>query len=374
MTVDGVFTAPHIADHKRADAHPVNAYSSISPTKCELLSAKREVPLITCIDRTKGGNTMAAKNKKRSVPINPFESTLLGRTISPAAMERAVAAASNLDKSLKSIGERARLYSEAYKLRLDAQKQLKREATPLADITDLRKVADEVAKRKVVAPKVTRVPGGILTGSYVLRITPPYAYSDTLMYGSDPADTRNSAVANAGDGELGFTMLADLTRGTPFTDPFSRLPGRNIQIAARLGVFFFPLFAQGLLRAEVPPALSYAWWTVSTGMPAWTFGQIALWLMGFRLDGTLDTFIGGSGYQPWDKHTTDLEFDWGSFNSPMTLYANTDGGHFYLIYLECVGMAQSFGRDAQASVAGGMMNCALPYVDIDFQYTPIFNP
>jgi len=317
---------------------------------------------------------MAAKNSKRSAPVNPFESTLFGRTVSHAAMRRAMAAANKRDDSLNSARERARLYGESYKARLDAQKRLKKDLTHPADITDLRKVGDELAKRKVLAPAVAKGQGGILAGSYSLRIAPEYEFGDIFMAGSDPNDSRNSAFAHRGNGGLGFAMLADQTRGSAFTDPFTHLPGRNILTRVQLGTFFIPLFAPGELRADVSPALSFAWWTVSTGMPAWTFGQISLQFLGFRFDGSLETSIIGGSNQLWDRHTTDLEFDLGSLTTPMTLFANTDGVHFYLIFVECLGFAQSFGKDAQASVAGGIINCVLPFIDIDFRYIPVLHP
>jgi len=274
-----------------------------------------------------------------------------GQTIPPAVLRAALA-----DAKARSGGigkEKLGLYREADRYR-------RKEAAP--DLAGLRRIGDRIAKRKVVAPPVARSAGAIVAGSYTLRLTPGYDFG---AIHSSPQDARNTAFVHRLTGNLGLSMYAE-RRGH---DAFG---------SVSIGAFFVPMFGPARLRASINLPLSFAWWTISTGVTAVTLGMLSFDIATFRRDGTRVPSVhrtGGGFKVVWfNQIGIDLDFDFGSISdNPMTAGVEVDTDHFYLISLQCFGQAFSNGEDKPGFTAnaGGILNATLPFIDLDLELIPV---
>jgi hypothetical protein len=299
------------------------------------------------------------RNKGRSITgSSTFEISRAGRIIPSAVMHRAIADAKVRQDGL--IGEQIKLYRETEKYRSELRKRTNKEPALIHSVAGLRGVVDKIAKRQIVAPSAARPRPGILAGSYSLRLTPGYDYGEVVTTGFGPNDPRNSGFVNRQTGELGLKILAD-----------KALNVGNPHVRMQLGAFFIPMFGPARLQASIAPALSFAWWTVSTGPEAMTWGSISFLFLGYRFDGTFETVSSLDYQQIWYKVTNDLEFDLGSNSTPMSTTGEIDTDHFYLIRVNVNGLASCSGLPPQSSVAGGILNMTLPYIDLDLKLVPV---
>lgn len=287
-----------------------------------------------------------------------------GRAIPPAVMRRAMTEANGRLQGLAK--EKIRLYREAGKYRRKLRQPVDGRYPAVArDVKGLREIGNRLAKRKVIAPALVKPVPGILSGSYSLRLTPVYDYGNLNYF---PHNSRNSAFARRRTGELGFNMLAERK-------------GADAFVSISLGAFFIPMFGPAHLRASINPALSFAWWIISTGAEAITLALMDFRISPYKFDGTYDVNVhptsSGTRDLWFEQIGLDLDFDFGSISdNPMNAAVDVDTDHFYLIQLECLGQAFSFGTDKPGftGVAGGILNATLPYIDLDLQWIPVAAP
>jgi hypothetical protein len=299
------------------------------------------------------------KSKNRIADIGARELARGGRTIPPAVMR---SAKENTKTRVAGVSkETLRLCREAAAFRRKLQKPLDRKDPQVAHaVAGLRGIGDRLAKRKVLAPAAARLTPGIIAGSYSLRLTPGYDYGDVNVVAPD---SRNSAFVQRSIGALGFEIYTDNPNVLPFAN-------------ATIGSFFFPMFGPARMRASINPTLAYAWWTVATGSDALTLAVMSMNVYSILPDGTYVPNVnetGGGIKSIWYNQDQQglLEFGVQSVSdNPMTAGVDVDTDHFYLITLECLGEAFSLTTDGFTSVAGGILNMMLPYIDIDVQLIP----
>ncbi|HTE39790.1 MAG TPA: hypothetical protein VK629_03120 [Steroidobacteraceae bacterium] len=301
-----------------------------------------------------------AKNKRTPAADTALDLAHGGRRISPAAMKRA----------LGSISTRSRITSpDKLKLSLEAEEHRQKLRAPLGRdaakaFAGMDRIANGIAKRKLKAPAVKIPAGGLLGGSYSLRLTPGYDFGDLKAF---PNNGRNKAFVRRSTGNMGCTVVSE-----------SKDDWATAVIT--LGAFFIPLFGPARVRASINPSLVFASWVNSTGAHATTLAQMRFTVSAHKPDGSLDLNVHPTGALKslWFMDVgIGLDFDIvNSPDNPMQASVDVDTNHFYLYRLECLAEALSFAQKGNKdfkSNCGGILDVQLPFISLDLQTIPVIS-
>ncbi|HKT80951.1 MAG TPA: hypothetical protein VJP86_12075 [Vicinamibacterales bacterium] len=285
------------------------------------------------------------------------------RKVSAAALRRAMATVNT--RMAADATRQISLYRELSKHRSRVRTALDRAgrdrlAVRAAVNGDRARKIGKLLARHTVAPVVPFTPG-IFDAATVLRLTPGY---DLGSIQSFPKNARNSAFVHRRTGEMGF-------------DVFAERHGEDASATIALSAVFIPSTGPAHLKATISPSISFAFWTISTGTVAITLALKSFSISPFRFDGSFDVNVpttGGGFNTIWFKQIgIDLDFGFGTEETPMHASADVDTNHFYVIGLECIGQAFSAGDDRPGftSNAGGILRASLPFIDLELRSIPI---
>ena len=269
-------------------------------------------------------------------------------------------------------------FKEKSKLQREASKYLSKIRKPMAKadskeigraVDGQRAMAAKLAKRKLIVPRTSLEVGGVLAGSYSVRLAPPYDYASTQPYTSNPEET---ASANRFAGQMGCSASTFEVEGSSF-----------LGAQASIGSFFFPPFGPGILQARANPALTFSWLVENVqtdgfvGLPA-SLGLLSLGIIGYR-----GTQIGPSSSQLVSLWGEDIDLELGEFgvkfdfesigNNPLATQLDVDTDHFYLVYVNCFCLAQANGWQATRTLASASLSVTLPSISLGLQLVPVLS-
>lgn len=217
---------------------------------------------------------------------------------------------------------------------------------------------ERLAKHKLVTPVRPRDIGGILAGSYSVKVVPPYdfAFQDTSVGFGNP-DV--SATGDKNSGQMSCYIVSDTQAPSGAT------------ASSVLGVFFIPRFPLATLRVSVDPALAFFWWVNATPTPdchfAWSRARLCVAIEGF-LDGQ-----NNHDKTLWDdpvRFCGQNDFDFGSIpDEPLSTQLKVDSSHFYVVSLMC--WCQVMGDVWPGSRGVASLAVTLPSFTLDVQAIPI---
>jgi hypothetical protein len=256
--------------------------------------------------------------------------------------------------------EKSALQQQAQKYLAEAQSSSGEPAPEGSEATKalngLRLIAEQLAKRKLTILPHVNGAGGILSGHYSLNMVPPYDYSD-FSANVDFGNPTVSASADESSGEMRSSVATD----------FKAKSGGDTFTA--LGIYFYPRFQNGTLRASVNPSFIFSWWANSlSSLPmvqvANTLAYGAFGITAYS--GSTIVAQNAQDFSLWQEFIArDLQFDFGSKNESLAAQMNVDGEHSYVISLCCYSIAQAGGWPG--SLAGATLNTSLPSITVDVE-------
>ena len=268
-----------------------------------------------------------------------------------------------LTRGLQSqLREKRALAKPAAQARSRTTRSMPGSASPrVAGAADGFRGLSERAKRKLAVPVLPVQLGGILAGTYTLRVTPPYdlASTDTSIGFGSPA---LSATAGRNSGQMSCFVVSDVAAASGGT------------AMATLGVLFTPRFSPAILSASANPAISFFWWVNAQPTPqchaadsraSVLFGIISV--KGLSVDGESEQDL-----PLWDEPITFCEennFDFGTRQSSLSAQMDVDSSHSYIVFLTCFSSALADSWPGSRAVAN--LAVTLPSITLDVRAIPI---
>jgi hypothetical protein len=278
-----------------------------------------------------------------------------------------------LNRSVSRIGGQLNAqFKERSKLREEAAKYRKKIETPRKAIgasketaqtaAALRAITDQVAKRKVIPPVLSRDVSGILAGTYSVTISPPYPYTffESSIYRGSPS---SAAWADDYTGQITLRTETDNSRASWATP------------TAGLGIFFSPNFPTGFLRARANLATTFSWWV--NALPRCEAASNASFNFGIWVLTPEGLAVQLPDYHQvevlWSSMVYDgLDFDFGSKAYPLSTQSKVDGGQTYLVLLLCTCDAHDTAG-WPGSLAGANLAATLPSVTLEVEAFPVLS-
>jgi hypothetical protein len=256
---------------------------------------------------------------------------------------------------------RAKEIDKKWAMRQKAAKYLSRLQSPSGDganrnpktekaVQGLREITDQVARQKLIAPRIAAVPPGILAGSYTLRFAPPYAD----LPGAYASATGNSTVLTTAAQNLGqydVGVASDV---------------KNLSVAGAsytFGVSLAPLFGVATVRAWIDAQIAFSWWVNSIGPTAWSQGQAGITLVqpDRQIEGVpwavRNTFLNW-----YERVNNEVDFDIGSMAAPASIEATGVTGN---VIVQVSVWAYALADGWPGSLAGANLSITVPSITVE---------
>jgi len=258
-------------------------------------------------------------------------------------------------------------------IRQQATKYLRQLAPPVARNTDeksanaideLRAITDQLAKRKLAAPRKRHVIPDTW-GSYSLRFTPPYLGMGTYSVGSISSVSGEPVISASGVDALGqLSCSVHSNHDKPSAGTASNV----------MGVYFKPMFSQANARVSFESDIAFSWYVNSIRNKVGRVraqGMIRL----YQYDGAFvqpslhsGAFIGFSIYAE-----NEIKFNAHSNAGPTWhLEAPVSSNHHYfvVISLDC----SASGAGWPGSLAGVSTMVTVPSITVSITGEPVLQP
>jgi len=224
------------------------------------------------------------------------------------------------------------------------------------------------AKRKLAAPKVAQVVGGLLPGRLSVSAIPPFDF-DHVLFGSGTGSNiaTRAASANRLNGRIDVSAITSANKGFGGGSAYGVV-----------GLYFHP-FGSGRLSVHVNPTYSFQWWTNSIRPTALvkSHGHVSVTIYG--VDAYADTTgepativsTASTNIFSWnEEETNQVRFDFKSdLQTPGTVSLDVNHTLVYYLFVESQVGVHSFGWPG--SLAGAKMSIAVPSIAYDYQLHPI---
>ncbi|HMH17467.1 MAG TPA: hypothetical protein VK572_04890 [Burkholderiales bacterium] len=220
----------------------------------------------------------------------------------------------------------------------------------------------KLAKRKLAAPKLAGEVGGILGGSFSVKVVPPfdYAYTIPFLTAGNPSLVGS---ANKNTGQMSGSAVSDFQNrsfGSMYTE---------------MGIYVRPTFSPSMLRVSASPAFSIEWWTNSlyADSAVRSFGSGLLGI--YAQQGEIGPSRGAvSIFDSWDQQATQqIQFDFGSNpHIPVSTQLEVDPSFSCVVFVSTTTHVETVGWPG--SLAGSMMSVTLPSITYELDLIPVLDP
>jgi hypothetical protein len=302
--------------------------------------------------------------------------SLLGGSSFPASLLRR-----RVTQVERSLNERfkgkAALRQEAGKYLRTLQQTISSGASANEEVSraaaGLRSFSERLAKRKVVAPAVPRVPSGIVLGQYVENFAPPYQNKPLTKSGILEGNPSMSDAANAITGQMNLSVVSD------YDNP------SDAWASAELCVTFDPPFGPGTVSASANPSILFSWWINAISdfhHDALSEACLSFGIMTYSL--ATGSFVGQNinTYELWSEmQTNQLDFNFGSQTVPVSAEMDVDAEDVCYVFLNCLCHVVALGWPPQPtgpgievyprSLAGAKVALTLPSITLDLEWHPV---
>jgi len=225
-------------------------------------------------------------------------------------------------------------------------------------ITGLLDLHKKLAKQKILAPSVASELGGIISGGFTAKFTPPFDYAYTIPFLTAGQPSLIGSASKGG--ELSTRAVSDFTTrsvGTMYTE---------------LGVFFHPFVGPARLTVSANPAYTRQWWTNSlfADSAVRSFGSVVVGIFGQQ--GRIGPITGAVDVaDQWDETTTqEVRFDFGSSPTiPATAQLEVDPSFTYSLFVAAQTHVEAVGWPG--SLAGAIISLTVPSITLQFDPIPV---
>jgi len=210
------------------------------------------------------------------------------------------------------------------------------------------RVSDQRLGRRKLAPvEGPRETERIFSGSIAATRVPPYSYPWT--WSSQNGGASVSVTANQNTGRMGFGL-------------WNAGRAASGSAAAAIGIYFRPVFANGILRLWSNPAFNYQWWTYCVLASAHSDGWIGLYVGRYTLAGGFDGAPVNQRVRLWndDSWWSGAGSHSGSTSGfPLFAQLGVDSAHWYALWVWCGGRATGDGWGGLFSGSGAGSNLSV---------------
>jgi hypothetical protein len=226
----------------------------------------------------------------------------------------------------------------------------------------------KLGRRKLVAPKVPAVVGGISGGRISVTITPPYDYALTIQTPPNNGVHKPATAAAAANKNGTLSCSAITTHERSMGSAY-----------AHVGIFFHPLSA-GTLRVSASPAYSFQWWTNSIGTrEVQSGGSADINIYGLEQRTTQPgdfsiVSVAGTPFKRWlETETGRVRFDVGfDVQNPVSAQMSVGRGLVYLVFVTVHCHVLNAGWPG--SLAGAMLSATVPSITWEFEPDLVASP
>jgi hypothetical protein len=258
-------------------------------------------------------------------------------------------------------------------IRRQAAKYFNQIATPIYEEDDaksvqaidgLRRVTEQLAKRKLPAPRKLRILPDTW-GTYSLRFTPPYSGLGSYAVGQISSVIGNPTISASGVDSLG---QLNCSVATGFDKPSSGTAS-NL-----MGVYFKPMFREATARISFESEIAFSWYVNSIRNKAATSRAQGL-IQLYQYDGAfVQPALHRGAFIGWNIYAENrLDFNAHSDAGPTwSLEAPVSSNHFYFVVISLSCSAGGVGWPG--SLAGASAMVTVPSITVTVTGKPVAQP
>ncbi|HEY8775685.1 MAG TPA: hypothetical protein VIM33_04280 [Gaiellaceae bacterium] len=188
------------------------------------------------------------------------------------------------------------------------------------------------------------------SGSISANVVPPLNYQWT--WNAQNGGATVSTAATASNGRMSFNLWNNGRDATAW--------GR-----AAVGIYFRPIFANGILRISSNPAFNFNWWTICAFASAHSDAFIGLYVGKYTLAGGFDSAPVSQQVSLWNDDSWWSGASGSGSNSgfPLSAWISVDNAHWYAIWIWCGGSVHGSGWGTfSGSGAGANLAVTVPSI------------